>query len=250
MKWVIANWKMQGTRASVSRLLQGIVDFVPSLGLPDDAPGGLVLCPSLVHLELASSILSKSPMASKVALGAQNVAHQLPGAVTGETAIEMLVDLGVRFVLIGHSERRQGGESTELLRLKLEALGKRGTSITPIYCVGESERRNEKAARSILTQQLATLKAGWNLAQPFLLAYEPVWCIGTGQTPEPDVIEATHQWLVETLGRTVPILYGGSVGARNARDILQLETVAGVLVGGASWDLEAFKSLVAAAASL
>ncbi|MBI1241114.1 MAG: triose-phosphate isomerase [Nostoc sp. RI_552] len=236
-KIVIAgNWKMFKTQVETQDFLQG---FLPHL---EETPPGreVVLCPPFTNLNVLSKILH----GSLIQLGAQNVHWEDNGAYTGEISAPMLTELGVRFVIVGHSERRQYfGETEATVNLRLKAAQKHG--LTPILCVGETkQQRHAGETESLITNQLDK-----NLIDVdqhnLVIAYEPIWAIGTG-----DTCEATEANRVIGLIRNqlsnpdVSIQYGGSVKPNNIDEIMAQPEIDGVLVGGASLEPASFARIV------
>lgn len=212
-KWVVANWKMNG---SADLLNQYQAVFKQS--------ENLIVCPPAVYLSKATNLV----------LGAQNIHHHPKGAYTGEISALMLNDIGIKYCIVGHSERRQYfGDTDELVRTKAELCIE--NSITPIICIGETlEQYKAGKTLEVLEKQLS---ACLPRAENFWIAYEPIWAIGTGLTPTKAEILITHAFLREKLPPTM-LLYGGSVNENNATEILGIPNVDGVLVGGASLDIE------------
>jgi len=239
---VFGNWKMNKTRTQTEDFLGRLLNLLPA-----DPAAEVAVFPPFTALETASRILS----GTAVALGAQNMHWEDAGAYTGEIAAEMLTDLGVGLVLLGHSERRQlfGERDQEISRKLSKALAK---GLRPVLCIGETlaERETGRTGEVLDSQLAGALKdyPGGEL----ILAYEPVWAIGTGINASPaDVREVTvhlRQKLTELLGEagalTTPILYGGSVKPENIKSLLSEADIDGALVGGASLDAEAFKDVV------
>jgi triosephosphate isomerase len=251
-KLVAGNWKMNTTRASAVELAQGTAQFVPA----DRTDIDVLVCPPFPYLCAVASAIK----GSGVQLGAQNVYYEPPGAFTGEVAVNMLTDVGCRFVIIGHSERRHIlGETNELVRRKVGAAIAGGLKV--ILCVGEllAEREADQTEK-VLDSQMAIGLAG--LAETALdqltIAYEPVWAIGTGRTATPQQAEDVHlylrKWLADRYNprraQSTRILYGGSVNAKNALELLSQPDVDGALVGGASLEVETFRPIVEAAAAV
>jgi triosephosphate isomerase len=192
-------------------------------------------------------------------LGAQNVHYAPQGAFTGEISIEMLKEWGVQYVIVGHSERRRRcGETGEMFKRKVEVL--LNADMYPILCIGESlhERKNNLVAH-VLEHQLAEVlhRGDRPLYDHLVVAYEPIWAIGTGETATPEVAQETHElirrWIQKNIGdsasEVVRIVYGGSVTADNAAALLHGPDIDGGLIGGASLDPETFNAIVACAAS-
>jgi len=240
---IAGNWKMHGTLASVRELAAGV-----AAGQASGAD--LLVCPAFVHLSAVAETLG----GGSVALGAQDCHANPKGAHTGDISAAMLADLGIRFVILGHSERRADhAESDAVVLAKAEAALTSG--LTPIVCVGESEaRRVSGEAEDVVAAQLAgSLPEGFAAAGG-VVAYEPVWAIGTGRTPTEADIAAMHARIRTELeqrfgaaGSTLRILYGGSVKPGNAKAILALPHVDGALVGGASLVAGDFLGIAAAA---
>lgn len=240
---IVGNWKMNGA----SRESQALVEALLA-GLPDTVPD-IVTCPPFTQLALLTDRLKGSP----IALGAQDCHKDVSGAHTGDISPTMLAELGVSYVILGHSERRQEhGELDDTVREKAVAAAKAG--LTPIVCIGETEDQREAG------EHFDTL--GWQIKGSLpdnfsgILAYEPIWAIGTGRAATEDEIAETMKFLREELvrqfgeaGKTLRILYGGSVNAKNAASILSIADVAGALVGGASLNAEAFLSIIGAASA-
>ncbi len=236
-KLIVANWKMQLTTKEAVKLAR-------QLGALKWSGLELVLCPSFTALEPVARALKK-----KYLLGAQDVFWARPGAYTGEIAAADLKELGCQYVLIGHSERRQFlGETDQMVGQKVPAALEAG--LTPVVCVGESEaerRRGEE--ETIVKRQLAAALDGLAVGRKNLvIAYEPVWAIGSGRTPKPREIQAMHQLIARALEEAnvtqARVIYGGSVTADNILDFVNLPEVDGALIGGASPDFKKFKALL------
>ena len=244
---VLGNWKMNGllrTGRELARALLERLDREPGAG----GGGTLGVCPPATLLfplrELAAG--------SRLLLGGQDCHWEEGGAFTGDVSAAMLADAGCRLVLAGHSERRHGhGETDERVRAKAAAALKAG--LTPVVCVGETEEEY-LAGRTLerVDAQIAGSLPDGVSADRLVVAYEPVWAIGTGRTPGNDEIAATHghirRRLAERVG-DVPVLYGGSVKASNAGEITARPGVDGVLVGGASLAADEFWAIYSAAAT-
>lgn len=224
-----------------------ISNFVLALSQEKNQPRGsdleVVLCPPTLYLQKLQTTLQAHNLQEHFLLGAQNVYCEPSGAYTGEIAPEMLVDMGCRYVIIGHSERRQlFYEDDTLIARKVRAAYHAG--LIPVICVGETEaeRKAEKTLEVISRQLQAILELLPIAALPrSIIAYEPVWAIGTGLTATPKEVEAVHAFLRDWLGKRDPevgnktrILYGGSVNAENAASLFSMPNIDGALVGGAS----------------
>jgi triosephosphate isomerase (TIM) len=246
---VIGNWKMNGTLAETRVLATAIRD-----GLKRPGRVEVAVCPPFTALATAAEILTGSP----IAIGAQNCHHEPSGPHTGEIAPPMLVELGCRFVLCGHSERRREmGELDEQIRLKVGAALRH--NLTPVLCVGETaEERRQGLTFTTVEGQLRAGLAGLDAAAlgRCVLAYEPVWAIGTGVNATPAQAAEVHGYLrglLSELGpketaQSIRILYGGSVKADNADVLLAENEIDGALVGGASLAAPGFIGIVRKAA--
>ncbi|MDZ7990905.1 MAG: triose-phosphate isomerase [Nostoc sp. EfeVER01] len=236
-KIVIAgNWKMFKTQAETQEFLQG---FLPHL---EETPQGreVILCPPFTDL----SVLSKTLHGSLIQLGAQNIHWEEYGAYTGEISGPMLTESGVRFVIVGHSERRQYfGETDATVNLRLRTAQRFG--LTPILCVGETkQQRDAGEAESLIALQLD--KGLVDIDQDNLvIAYEPIWAIGTGDTCEAEEANRIIGLIRSKLTNpNVSIQYGGSVKPNNIDEIMAQPEIDGVLVGGASLEPESFARIV------
>lgn len=241
---VVGNWKMNGSRASVAALLDGLVPYGRTAGVE------LVVCPAYVHLGQVLEAVDSSV----IAVGAQDCSHMPSGAYTGEIAPGMLVDLGCRWVILGHSERRQyHGESDALVAAKLTTAVTAGLS--PILCVGETrEQRESGEAERVVAAQLAGALNDQCSIGSLVVAYEPVWAIGTGLTASPQQAQMMHAFIRGVLeeiegidAAAARLLYGGSVKANNAAELFAEEDIDGALVGGASLVASEFLSIAGAA---
>ena len=229
---------MNGTRAN-TRALTGAVSAAFDGRGGSDSAVDVALCPPFVLLDLVAELLGNS----RVMLGAQNVARETAGAYTGEVTAEMLLEAGCRLVLVGHSERRQYyAETDEVVAAKAERAMDAG--LTPVICLGESlEERESAATESVVARQLDAVieKCGAAALGECVLAYEPVWAIGTGLTATPMEANAVHEYLRRRVADSDPqvagglrILYGGSVKAANASELFAMPDIDGGLIGGAS----------------
>ena len=238
---------MHGSRADAARLIGELVAH--------GAGGGAceaIVCPPYVHLEEARRRLDGSP----IGLGAQDVCAEEQGAYTGEVSAGMLADAGCRYVIVGHSERRAlYGESDELVARKFVAAQKH--ALVPILCVGETlAERQQDATRAVILRQLDAVidAAGTPAFGRAVVAYEPVWAIGTGLTATPGQAQEVHALIRgriaekdATIAASLRVLYGGSVKAANAAELFAMPDVDGGLIGGASLKAEEFASICAAA---
>ncbi len=242
-KLIAANWKMYSSCTRAQDFLEALI---PRIG--PDGPE-VVVCPPYTLLPIAVMVATGSP----VGIGAQNCHWAEEGAFTGEVAAPMLAELGVRWVVVGHSERRRlFGETDETATQRAAAAQRAGLSV--IFCLGETlEEREEGHTLAVLERQSTALGS----VDPHLLAvaYEPVWAIGTGRTATPQQAQEAHAFLrtrlVELFGdnaaNTVRILYGGSVNPGNAAVLLAESDVDGALVGGASLDVGSFSDIIRSA---
>ena len=244
---VAGNWKMNGTAAAGVALADGIV-----AGMPQAAPEVLV-CPSFPYLATVAERLK----GSAVRLGAQNVSEYDDGAYTGETSAAMLKDIGCEYVLVGHSERRSLlHESSADVAAKFVAA--QGAQLIPVLCVGETlEQREAEQTVQVIDEQLEAVldRAGIAAFQSAVVAYEPVWAIGTGRTATPEQAQEVHAHIRSALGshdsaiaETTQILYGGSVKGDNAAGLFDKPDIDGGLIGGASLKPEDFLAIIEAGA--
>ena len=236
---VAGNWKMHGSRASNRALLEKIL-----AGVGKAAAAHCAVCPPFPYLAQVAEQLSGSP----VALGAQNVSEHAQGAYTGEVSAAMLLELGCRYVIVGHSERRQlYGEADAQVAAKFAAAAKAG--LTPILCVGETLAEREAGrTQEVVGRQLDAVIGKTTFGEA-VLAYEPVWAIGTGRNATPEQAQEVHAFLRKRIPSENRILYGGSVKAQNAAALLAMPDVDGGLIGGASLVAEDFLAIVEAAAA-
>jgi triosephosphate isomerase (TIM) len=245
-KLVAGNWKMHGSRAENAPLVEAI------LASPQLERVECVLCPPFVYLSEIARLLR----GTNAKLGAQDVCAESQGAYTGEVSAAMLKDVGCRYVIVGHSERRAiYGEDDVLVARKFAAVLSQG--LTPILCLGESlAEREEGRTEEVVGRQLDAVVAlsGIGAFASATIAYEPVWAIGTGRTASPEQAQEVHDFIRQRLTRRdakiaagLLILYGGSVKAGNAHDLFAQRDVDGGLIGGASLKAEEFLSIVAAA---
>ena len=241
---VVGNWKMKGSEAFVEQLTSAVI------GGLDGQQVDVAVCPTHVHIGLAVSLSAGSPLV----VGGQDCSHVQSGAYTGEVAAAMLRDQGCQWVILGHSERRQyHGEDSALIGAKLKAAVEAG--LRPILCVGETrEQREAGDAETVVASQLeGALREQANLAG-LVVAYEPVWAIGTGLTASPEQAQDMHAFLRQCLAgiagvdaEATRLLYGGSVKAANAKELFSQPDIDGALVGGAALDATEFLAIVNAA---
>jgi triosephosphate isomerase len=247
-KIVAGNWKMHTTGATAQQLAAAVVG-----GLGTEDRVSVAVCPPFPYLSRVADVLR----GSRVALGAQNLYPEREGAFTGEVSPTMLVDVGCQYVIVGHSERRHKlGESDAFINRKVHAALDAGLRV--ILCVGELlEERKGKVTHRVLESQFAGGLAGVQAeqAQRLVVAYEPVWAIGTGHNAAPEEAQDAHvllrqlvrQKFGEEIAQTLPIQYGGSVKPENVTLLLSQPDVDGALVGGASLNADLFLAIVKAA---
>jgi triosephosphate isomerase len=243
-KRIFGNWKMNGSLAANAALVDALAQGV-HVGACE-----IAVCAPAPYLAQLQSLLD----GSSIAIGAQDVSAHADGAFTGEISAAMLRDFGVRYVLVGHSERRQyHAESDELVARKAQAALVCG--ITPVVCVGETLAQREAGeTEAVVRRQLAAVvQVNGHCLSEIVLAYEPVWAIGTGRTATPEQAQAVHAVLraqllaATTSAGRIPILYGGSMNAANAAELLAQPDIDGGLVGGASLKAADFLRIVACA---
>ena len=242
---IAGNWKMNKTVAEALDLVQDLVREVQQVKEVD-----VVICPAFTAL----GEVSKKVIETNIRLGAQNMSEQAAGAHTGEIAAEMLKEFLVRYVILGHSERRQYQEETDSLISK-KALAAHAASIKPIVCVGETlEQRDSGVTNDVVGSQVKGSLAGLTSSQMLetIIAYEPVWAIGTGKTASSEQAQEVHHFIRGVLSdlhgdevaRQVRIQYGGSVKPGNARELMGQPDIDGALVGGASLDAKSFSEII------
>lgn len=246
---VAGNWKMNGSRSSNAALIEGIVQAMPRFTAIE-----VLVCPPACYLESVGGALRGG-----LRLGAQNLAAQAKaGAHTGEILGDMLKDVGCEYVIVGHSERRAlYGENDEIVAVKFAVAQSAG--LVPVLCLGETlEERESGATEAVLSRQLGAVveRCGIEAFEKAVIAYEPVWAIGTGKTATPEQAQQAHAFLRAQLARRdariaalVRILYGGSVKPDNAEALFALADVDGGLIGGASLKAADFNAICAAAQS-
>jgi triosephosphate isomerase len=240
---VAGNWKMNGSLASIKNLVEGI-----KAGLGSVRTAELAVCPPFVYIPTVAAMLK----GTSIALGAQDVNDKESGAHTGEVAPGMLTDVGCKYVIVGHSERRSiYGESDEVTARKFAAA--RAAGLKPILCVGELlEEREQGITEQVVGRQLDAVIAleGIHALADAVIAYEPVWAIGTGKTATPQQAQDVHAFIRERLAGLdkavadkVQILYGGSVKGSNAGELFSMPDIDGGLIGGASLDPKDFLAI-------
>ncbi len=244
---VIGNWKMHGTRASNRELIAGIL-----AGLNANQNCDAVVCVPFTAISEASD----AGFGTSLALGSQNVADADQGAYTGEISANMLAEYGCGYAIVGHSERRQlYGETSQLVAVRYEHAIKGG--IIPVLCIGETDEQREQGKTfDVIAEQLSAVvdHSGIESLSKAVIAYEPVWAIGTGKTATPDQAQEVHAFIRKqiaardsALAETVQILYGGSVKPDNAADLFGKDDIDGGLIGGASLQADSFLGIINAA---
>ncbi|MBZ0169493.1 triosephosphate isomerase [Candidatus Methylomirabilis lanthanidiphila] len=245
---IAGNWKMYKTPSEAIILAEGIVKALSSLDGPE-----LVVCPPFTALAAVGQVVA----GSRIGLGAQDLHWAREGAYTGEVSADMLQDIGCRYAIIGHSERRQYfGETDEGVNKKSRAA--LAGDLTPIVCVGETLTEREAGrADAVVEIQLKGALSGLapEQVQRLIFAYEPVWAIGTGKTATPSQAEEMHAHIRKTIAMLVDaetacgvrILYGGSVKPENATELLERSEIDGALIGGASLQVDSFAAIAKAA---
>jgi len=244
---IAGNWKMNGTRSSIKELLEGV-----KAGMSDVKSAEVAVCAPSIYLADVSEQLS----GSAVAWGGQNLSTEAKGAFTGEISAEMLLDFKCEYVIVGHSERRTlYGETDEIVAEKFEVARKAG--LKPILCIGESlDERESGVTIDVCSRQINAVieKSGVEALTDGVIAYEPIWAIGTGVTATPEQAQETHaairKMIAEkdaSVAEKVRIQYGGSMNAANAAELLAMEDIDGGLIGGASLKAEDFLAICKAA---
>ncbi len=245
---VAGNWKMHGSKEAVAALVEGV-----AAGIGEAMTSEVALCPPFVFLSQVSQLIA----GAGVALGAQNVSEHDNGAYTGEVSAQMLIDCGCTYAIVGHSERRAFyWESDALIAEKFKRACTEG--LRPILCVGETlQERESNETRDVIARQLGTVldSVGAEGLKDAVIAYEPVWAIGTGKTATPEMANDVHEFIRERLrshsdevASRTRILYGGSVKSSNADALFAMPDIDGGLIGGASLQADEFLAICNAAA--
>ena len=244
---ITGNWKMNGSLESIRTLVAGLKD-----GISDVNSAEMAVCPPAAYLAEVSALVA----GTDIALGGQDLSNAASGAYTGEIAGSMLNDFNCKYVIVGHSERRNiRGESDELVAEKFKAAQDAG--ITPILCVGELlEEREDGVTEAVCARQIDAVIGAYGVAtlENSIIAYEPVWAIGTGKTASPEQAQEVHAFIRAHVGKQdqavadgLRIQYGGSMNAGNAADLLAQPDIDGGLIGGASLKAEDFLAIGRAA---
>ena len=233
------NWKMNASKESVNKLILGILSGM------SEVRSEVVVCAPFPYLSQVEALIAHS----QVKLGAQNLNSNSSGAFTGEVSANMIKDFGARHVIVGHSERRSlYGETSPLVAEKVKAA--LDSNLTPLLCVGESlEQRESGETEIVVAEQINTVieLVGIDAFRNIIIAYEPVWAIGTGKTASPEQAQAAHLFIRdllrknnESIAQSTHILYGGSMNADNARELISCADIDGGLIGGAALKAEDF----------
>ena len=245
---IAGNWKLNGSKDRNRDLVAGLLE-----GVSGDGEVDILVCPPYVYLDQVATLIS----GGLIALGAQDLSvESVPGAFTGEVAGTMLSDVGCDYVIVGHSERRTlYGEADAFVARKFCTAQRQ--SLIPILCVGESQEERETGrTEEVVRRQVETVldEAGIDAFDNAVLAYEPIWAIGTGLTASPDQAQEVHSLIRAmvsardaTIAAGLRILYGGSVKGANARDLFSMDDIDGGLVGGASLTAQDFLAIYSAA---
>ena len=236
---VAGNWKMNASKVSVNKLVLGILSGM------DNVSSKVVICAPFPYLSQVEALISHS----QVSLGAQNLNINTSGAFTGEVSADMIKDFGAQHVIVGHSERRSlYGETNTIVAEKVKAA--LDSDLIPLFCVGETlEQREAGETESVVADQINTVVDLVGIAAflKIVVAYEPVWAIGTGVTASPEQAQSVHAFIRQLLAnksndvaQQTPILYGGSMNAANANELIACADIDGGLIGGASLKPEDF----------
>ncbi len=244
--FIAGNWKMNKTASEAADMVSSLVDLLVGM----ESKAIIAVCPPFTALDRVSCILENTG----IELGAQNLSDKEPGAYTGEISAGMLLDLNVKYVIVGHSERRQYyGETDQLVNAKAHMALKSG--LKPIVCIGETlQEREAGKTMDVIKSQFSGSLAGIS-AENILnttIAYEPVWAIGTGKNATPEQAQEVHKFTRtllkasygQEIAEKVIIQYGGSVKASNSRELMGMPDIDGALVGGASLDAHGFAELI------
>lgn len=252
---VMGNWKLNGSKEMVSNLIKGLDAELSNVEGVEKVT--VAVAPPVMYLDLAEKLIAEAK--NDIVLGSQNVDLNSNGAYTGDISPDMLKDFGASHIIIGHSERRDyHNESDEFIAKKFAFLKEKG--LTPVFCIGESEAQNEAGETvAVLTRQVnAVIDAvGVEALEGAVIAYEPIWAIGTGKAATADDAQATHAAIrahiasfSADVAEKVVIQYGGSVKPENAEAYFAQPDIDGALVGGAALDAASFAGIVKAAADL
>ena len=237
--FISANWKMNGSKEFTRT-------FFAAMNEDIDEEVKLIICPADCYLNEVDTMAPNN-----VIRGAQNISFNSDGAYTGEVSASMLKDLNVEYVIIGHSERREyHAETNEIIRKKFNSAV--SNNLKPILCVGESldQRQKEETFNHLESQIVSVINKEVLSNHPFIIAYEPIWAIGTGETATPEIANEVHIFIQETLdkidsiqSKKIAIIYGGSVNSNNAYDLFKMSHINGALIGGSSLDANEFNKI-------
>jgi len=249
--YIAGNWKMNKTFSEADDFIAEVAEFLNDTELNNVE---VIICPPSLYLELATDVASES----NFSVGAQNVSSYEVGAYTGEISAEMLRSCDLDYCIIGHSERRKYFDDLDSnVNKKLHLL--QPNDLIPIMCVGETlEEREKGITKDIVLNQLENGLKDVNYSNDLLIAYEPVWAIGTGKTATPEQAQEIHElirnWLSNrfdaAVSEQIPILYGGSVNPANIKDLLSQKDIDGGLIGGAALDINKFTTMIQTAAKV
>ncbi len=237
--FISANWKMNGSKEFTRT-------FFAAMNEDIDEEVKIIICPADCYLNEVDTMAPNN-----VIRGAQNISFNSDGAYTGEVSSSMLKDLNVEYVIIGHSERREyHAETNEIIRKKFNSAV--SNNLKPILCVGESldQRQKEETFNHLESQIVSVINKEVLSNHPFIIAYEPIWAIGTGETATPEIANEVHIFIQETLdkidsiqSKKIAIIYGGSVNSNNAYDLFKMSHINGALIGGSSLDVNEFNKI-------
>ncbi|HED37648.1 MAG TPA: triose-phosphate isomerase [Ignavibacteria bacterium] len=245
---IAGNWKMHNNLSESQNLVTKLVNGLNNRNINRE----VIICPPFTSLTEVNNLLNDT----KIELGAQNMHFEDKGAFTGEISADMLKSVGCKYVILGHSERRTiFGEPDELINKKIKQALNAG--LTPIFCIGETlEQRENGITNDVIKNQVSegVKELSEEDANKLIIAYEPIWAIGTGKTATPEQAQEVHKFIrsllkekfSEDTSENIPILYGGSVKPNNAEDLLAKEDIDGALVGGACLDADSFISIIGA----
>ena len=240
---IAGNWKMNGSVEFVKNLISGVVTGAKSLSNVEAA-----VCPPYLYIPM----VAEATKGSNVAVGSQNISTEASGAFTGEISTDMIKDFSCKYSIIGHSERRTlYGDTDELVAEKFKVVKEAG--LVPMFCIGETlEERESNQTEAVVARQLDAVSNlnGSDAFADCVIAYEPVWAIGTGKTATPEQAQDTHAFIRQHIAKVnaenakkVQILYGGSMNPGNAKDLLSQEDIDGGLIGGASLKADDFMAI-------
>lgn len=256
---VAGNWKMHGSVDMTTELIAGVSNSLSEFSESGELAYDILVCPPFPYLAKAADIAGSQSI--NVAVGAQNVSPHASGAYTGEISLSMVAELGCTYVLLGHSERREYYDETdEIVAEKFAACIEAEPLVTPVLCIGESLAEREAGdTEAVVERQINAVldKVGIEGFTNSVIAYEPVWAIGTGETASPEQAQQVHRFIRSLLEKhdgeianKIQLLYGGSVKPGNAKELFAQQDIDGGLIGGASLDVESFAGICKAAQKL